>query len=329
MKKILPVFLIVLSLILQISSANAADLFDLRVFPDFSGKKVFFDGIIVTSSHKENTTSRKNHISGLLGKWMASGSVVIQTDSATVTSTVSEGEFSGEALVGSLASFTIQVKHQNKLLHQETFHFPEKIDYLVISDIDDTILVTEVTNKLKMAYNSLLKSAGKRMAVANTPEFYQQLAIGHLSAGKPHFIYLSSSPAFLSRYLKAFLMRNSFPQGTVILKKSLGSGAHESHKSGWLKKIVARYPDAPLLLIGDSGEQDPFIYQSFVETNESPGKVKGIIIHEVTGRPTRVRALEQIRNHLQQKFQVPFIFWNCIKSLKSSLGEHNLLSTAD
>jgi len=302
----------------------AADLFDLRVFPCFESRTVHFDGVIVTSRYKENAISRKNHLSGLIGKWMPSGTVTIEASGRSINSTVKNGEFSGIIQVNDISSFTLDVKHAGKSIHKETFLFPENPDYIVVSDIDDTILVTEVTSKLKMSYNSLIKSIRDRKPIANTPEFYQMLKNNGSPTGKPHFVYLSSSPAFLSRSLKNFICRNDFPQGTLVLKKSLTSGGHDEHKSGWLKYVSEKYPGKPLLLIGDSGEKDPFIYQSFAKNTARPDLVKGIIIHEVTGRPTRIEALDQIKQ-LLAKDNIHFIYWNCINNLKESLKNKSLI----
>lgn len=312
MKKFIICILILLT---SISVAGAADLFDLQVFPCLQDSCVSFHGVIVTGKSKENPVSRLNNFSGLLGKWLASGSVTIESAEQRINATVEDGEFSGTLKVASLASFTLTVFHLNERIHQETFRFPEKIDLVIVSDIDDTILVTEVTSKPRLVYNSLLKKHDKRQAVAGTPEFYKSLASGTYNLGIPHIVYLSSSPAFLSRPIKAFLKNNEFPQGTVILKKSLTSGKHESHKSGWLKKIVERYPLKPLILIGDSGEKDPVIYQDFVVNNDPEKLVKGIIIHQISQSRESIEFLEKIRDELSKK-NVPFLFWTCIEKLK-------------
>lgn len=310
-------------LVIAASAAMGADLFDLRVFPCFASQTVDFTGIIVTSNMREDPTNRRSRFAGLIARWLASGTVTIDSSSQQLTADIKDGEFSGQIKVPSLASFTLIVQHNGQKLYQETFNFPDKADYLVISDIDDTILVTDVTHRIKMVYNSLFKRISKRQPVPGTPEFYQDLSKGLVLPGIPHFIYLSSSPAFLSRSLKAFIKQTQFPQGSVVLKKTLSSSGSEKHKSAWLEQIALKYPGKPLLLIGDSGEKDPVIYQSFVENNKAAGRVKGVIIHEVTDQPEKIKALEQIREQLQKQ-KIPFIYWNCINGLKDSL-KHNLL----
>jgi len=321
MQKLLLAFLFVL----QASSLCAIDLLDLRVFPLFETNSVAFEGVIVSNSYKPEGTGLRAKLSGLRSKWLASGKAVVECDSQKLTVDIKDGEFSGVASVTSLASFSISVSHDNKILYSEDFAFPATADFVIVSDIDDTILVTEVSSRLKMAYNSMFKDVDERQAVSGTPDLYREISNGATGMGKPHFVYLSSSPAFLSRSLKKFLAHNKFPAGTLVLKKSLTSGDHANHKTGWLEQIVKRYNNRPVLLFGDSGEKDPVIYRNFVEgiTNDMP--VRGIVIHEVTSQSEVIEKLLESRNSLKEKFRVPLIHWNRIDDLKERMREDGLL----
>ncbi|EKD81968.1 MAG: hypothetical protein ACD_39C01544G0001, partial [uncultured bacterium] len=321
MKKLLLVFV----LVFQVSGLWAIDLLDLRVFPLFDSQSVAFEGVIVNNSYKSEGTGLRAKLSGLRSKWLNSGKVVVESDGQKIKANINDGEFSGVIKVSSLASFTLCVYHDEKKLYVENFSFPDKADFIIVSDIDDTILVTEVTSRLKMAYNSMLKDVDKRQAVSGTPDFYREISSGATGMGNPHFVYLSSSPAFLSRSLKAFLVRNKFPPGTLVLKKSLTSGDHEGHKTSWLKKVLGRYAGKPLLLFGDSGEKDPFIYRSFVEDKDNPSQVKGIIIHEVTSRSEKIESLREFRDFLLKKFKIPFIYWSKIAELRQNMRDDGLL----
>lgn len=300
----------------------AADLFDLRVFPDFKTGMVEFAGTITTGSLKEEPSSRRSRIKGLFGQWMASDSVQIFCEENHVTLRVDDGEFNGRIKVKNLENFTLKVFHQKQQIYSEVFRFPPRADFLVISDIDDTILLTEVSSMLKMTYNSIFKKFSKRKAIDGTPDLYRLLVQKNGNLGKPHFIYLSSSPAFLSRSLKSFMRRYSFPQGTIILKKSLETDGHEDHKSGWLKKVAARYPARPIILFGDSGEQDPEIYQDFLTSPDNVKRVRAVIIHEVTNETETISSLEKIKKDMGT---TPFIYWSSAAELKEALQKQGLL----
>ncbi len=310
--------LLILLLIPSFSQVNAADLYDLRVFPHTASQTLRFEGVISEASQWSKPTGKRARLSGLIRSWLASDCLQIESEDASCSVIVSDGEFSGTISPSSLASFSLTVIHEQIPLYHEHFTFPEKFDLLVVSDIDDTILVTEVTSKSRMLLNSMFRSVENRKPVTGTPELYQSMRQGELAAGTPHFFYLSSSPAFLSRTLKAFLKFHDFPQGTMILKKSLTDGSHQHHKSGWLSRIAETYPDKPILLLGDSGEKDPAIYTGFAESLKNPKRIMAVVIRDVSGSPEQQAKLETIRKRLAD-LGVPFICWHEIESLKESL----------
>jgi hypothetical protein len=321
----MPRLLLLLLLLIQTSSLWAVDLLDLRVFPLFEKNSVAFEGVIVSNSYKSEGTGLRAKISGLRSKWLESGKAEVECDNQRFTVDIEEGEFAGIASVTSLASFSISIRHDKKLLYSENFNFPVSADLIIVSDIDDTILVTEVNSRLKMAYNSMFKDVEERLAVNGTSDLYREISRGATSFGKPHFVYLSSSPAFLSRSLKKFLAHNKFPPGTLVLKKSLTSGDHSNHKTHWLEQIIAKYGSRPVLLFGDSGEKDPAIYRSFVENITNAMPVKGIIIHEITSKSEIIENLLESRKSLLKNFKVPLIYWNKIDDLKKLMQKDRLL----
>ena len=100
--------------------------------------------------------------------------------------------------------------------------------------------------------------------VEGTSKMYRMLQHGKSRLGKPLFAYLSGSPSALSRSIKKFLKVNSFPPGVTIFKKSFWSSDTPMYKLKWLKNLNMKFQGFPMLLFGDSGEKDPFIYSSFV-----------------------------------------------------------------
>ncbi len=297
---------------------SAVDLFDLRVIPDFASGTVQVDGIIVSSSKKEDITSRRNNISGLMSRWLGSSEVTVEIASESQIFKVNDGEFSGNLPVDFSESFRVKVLCNQELLYQEDFCFTQPPRYLLVSDIDDTILKSDVTSKIQLVYNSLLVRYENREAIPGTAKLYQTFKTASTTCGLPFFVYLSSSPAFLSRPIKAFLDKNDFPKGLVILKKSLTSGDHENHKSGWLEQLKNRFPDLPIMLFGDSGEQDPEIYSSFLQKYPDKKRVKAIIIHEITGEEERLQQLNGFAA-AAIKEGVPFLVWSSVDQLSAEL----------
>lgn len=319
-------FLLVFTFFCFLHASFGADIFDLRVLPDFDKGQVLVEGTVATNDTREEGISRRSKIFGMLGSWVGSETVKIEHGQKQFTTAlVKEGEFSVFLPVSDMASFSLKVFSNEQLLRNESFNFPANVDFIVVSDIDDTILVTQVTSTRRLVYNSLFKKLEERQPVKGASEFYQNIANQKLIYGKPHFIYLSSSPSYFSRLLKAFVAKNKFPQGSLVLKKSLLSGEHTEHKGVWLKKIATRYSDKPLVLIGDSGEQDPEIYSEFALSSEFGKRIKLIIIHEVTQDSERIAELEKIRQNLEKQ-GIALFYWNDIDLLKKALTEKKILA---
>lgn len=88
--------------------------------------------------------------------------------------------------------------------------------WAVISDIDDTIKVTEVRDRLKLLKHTFIDLP---TAVTGMPEFYKQLHSTLSPPGLPApFVYLSASPYNLYPFLREFVRGAGFPEGMLILR---------------------------------------------------------------------------------------------------------------
>lgn len=162
-----------------------------------------------------------------------------------------------------------------------------------ISDIDDTIKISDISNKLAAAQKLLTFNPYQAKVVPGTPTLYQILENKDQQADGD-FFYLSGSPMNLSPEIYSFLDYQKFPAGAVELKKwGFKAGddnpiQQENYKSEKLKAIFETYPQKSFLLFGDSSEKDPEIYLALAA--EYPGRVKGIFINNVNGQdPTNAR----------------------------------------
>ncbi len=166
----------------------------------------------------------------------------------------------------------------------------------VISDVDDTVLITGATDAVGMARTVFTGNAASRMAFDGVADLYRAL---RGSQGNPIF-YVSSSPWNLYDLLDDFLALNDLPAGPILLRDwGLSSGEllptdHHHHKVGAINAILNTYPDLPFLLLGDSGQQDPEIYAQIAA--EQPGRILGILIRDVgpgAERATQIREMAQ------------------------------------
>jgi len=152
----------------------------------------------------------------------------------------------------------------------------------VISDVDDTILDTQVKKKLRMLKRVLLDNARSLKTFPTAPALYRDL----VSAGMP-LIFVSGSPINLYPRLRHFMRIKGFPRGALRLKNlgvSSGSDAlrdQGAYKISRIREVMQLLPRWRFVLIGDSGEKDPEIYREVQRLY--PGRVVATLIRDVGG----------------------------------------------
>jgi hypothetical protein len=159
---------------------------------------------------------------------------------------------------------------------------PEGIS--VISDIDDTIKISDVRNKRELLRNTF---AREFRAVDGMAEEYQKWA-----TDGAEFHYISASPWQLYEPLAEFIDATAFPGGTFHLKtfRAKDSTALDlfadplGHKLPVIESLFERFPKRTFILVGDSGEKDPEIYGRVAR--KYPHQVRQIFIRDVTDKPS-------------------------------------------
>lgn len=188
---------------------------------------------------------------------------------------------------------------------QEQTHFsgsvvmpPAGAEFGIVSDVDDTVLVTEATSTLSLLRKILFGNARTRLPFAGVAGFYRAL---HKSRN-PIF-YVSSSPWNLYDLLEDFLDLNGIPNGPLLLRdwgispKELLPTSHGEHKLEAIESILQTYPELPFLLIGDSGQEDPEIYREVV--HRFPDQILGIYIRAVTHHEKRRKKIEKLAEEVE------------------------------
>lgn len=175
---------------------------------------------------------------------------------------------------------------------------PATARFGVISDLDDTVIVTNVTNRLKMLLTVSLLNEHTRLPFKGVAAFYQALQAGASSASEMNPIfYVSSSPWNLYPPLTEFLRIHRIPLGTLFLKDFgnhtiFAASDHASHKLSSIETILDTYPHLPFVLIGDSGERDPEIYREVVR--KYPNRIRAIYIRSINTKTERLRAIDEL-----------------------------------
>lgn len=151
----------------------------------------------------------------------------------------------------------------------------------VISDIDDTVKVSDVTDRRSLLEHTFLLDF---YAAPGMPELYREWAKNDVS-----FHFVSSSPWQLYEPLVDFLDSEGFPSATLDLKamRFRDETLLDLFKKGTETKpqiiagILDRYPARQFILVGDSGEQDPEVYAGIFR--EYPEQIAKIFIRNVSG----------------------------------------------
>jgi phosphatidate phosphatase APP1 len=174
---------------------------------------------------------------------------------------------------------------------------PATARFAVVSDIDDTVIWTNVGNRLKMVLTVALLNERTRVPFPGVAGFYQALARGAGGAEQNPIFYVSSSPWNLYDLLVAFLDIHAIPRGPLFLRDYglrtlLTPGQSRAHKMSRIEPLLQLYPHLPFVLIGDSGEQDPEIYRDVVA--KYPDRVRVIYIRSVNPDPARIAAIDAL-----------------------------------
>lgn len=184
----------------------------------------------------------------------------------------------------------------------------EPVGVSVISDIDDTIKVTEVpAGKAIVLRNTFCKPFVEAPGMAKMYKEMVDVSFHYVSGGPwqlyaPLYDYLISGPAGFpagSFHFSDF-PKNVFGHGTI---ENLFLGITDAlqktynHKITQITLLLERFPERKFILIGDSGELDPEIYRAI--RDEFPDQVQEIRIRDVVNdkevNPTRLDGMTVIK----------------------------------
>ncbi|GAC1423366.1 MAG: App1 family protein [Flavisolibacter sp.] len=166
-------------------------------------------------------------------------------------------------------------------------YVPYPTQYGFISDIDDTFLVSYSSKLRKRLYVLLTQNARSRKPFDGVVRHYQLLAGANSTGSTTNpFFYVSSSEWNLYDYIREFTIVNHIPEGVFLLNQlklfrqllKTGQGNHKT-KFTRISRILEHYPEQKFVLLGDSSQQDPYIYQAIVEY--FPKQIHAVYIRDV------------------------------------------------
>ncbi|HEU4466904.1 MAG TPA: phosphatase domain-containing protein [Agromyces sp.] len=156
------------------------------------------------------------------------------------------------------------------------------VDFGIVSDIDDTVMVTALPRPFVAFWNTFVLDEHARSPTPGMAVLYERLVRAH--PGSP-VIYLSTGAWNVAPTLTRFLSRNLYPAGPILLTdwgpthdRWFRSG--RAHKTENLHRLAEEFPHMRWLLIGDDGQHDEELYADFAK--QHPGQVAAVAIRELS-----------------------------------------------
>lgn len=169
-------------------------------------------------------------------------------------------------------------------------YIPYSTQYIIISDIDDTFLISHSANLRKRLWVLFTQNARSRRPFEGVVRHYQLLSKAATTDDMPNSVfYVSSSEWNLYEYILEFTAVNKIPGGVFLLSQlkqfsELLKTGQNNHGTKFTRivRIMQAFPDQRVILLGDSSQQDPYIYESIVK--HYPTQVHAVYIRDVFER---------------------------------------------
>lgn len=223
---------------------------------------------------------------------------VWMTNASRLLPTPTNGALAASVLIQSADRRTVPLE----------IHLLEDQGLSVVSDIDDTIKISNVLDKSALLENTFCRPF---KPVDGMAAVYR----GWEAAHGARFHYVTASPWQLYAPLSDFTRSNGFPAGTWHMKDFRVKDrsvlelfkSPERYKPGVIEPMLRRFSTRQFVLVGDSGEKDPEIYGALARKH--PGRIRHIFIRDVTGEgtesPRYERAFARVPRDRWQIFKEP------------------------
>lgn len=225
------------------------------------------------------------------------------------TKTLNDGYFRftipfNHALESGWHKYTVSCRSNGReVVEQGELLKPFKSKLGIISDIDDTFLISHTHNIFKKIYVLLTRNINNREVFDDVVPHYQALSrAGQEEQGQFNaFFYVSSSEWNLYQFILQFTRMHELPKAVIKLKKIkkgladflfTGRGGHD-HKFIKIKDIISFYPQLQYVLLGDDSQKDPYLYERVCKV--FPMNIKAVYIRQ-TKSSQKPKVVEVLKN---------------------------------
>lgn len=163
---------------------------------------------------------------------------------------------------------------------------PSKLN--VISDIDDSIMVSYTKTNFKRFFTTLFKVAEKRDVVSYSQELFE-----FLKTKNARFFYVSKSENNLFSLIATFISHNKLPIGPLLLTPYLSASQllfnkkERDFKLNRIKYIVENSNDENFILLGDDTQKDMEIYATIARNY--PSQIVTVYIRKTKQTSTKLQ----------------------------------------
>lgn len=158
----------------------------------------------------------------------------------------------------------------------------DDVEVGLVSDIDDTVMVTALPRPFLAAWNTFVLDEHARNPVPGMAVLYERITRRWADAP---VVYLSTGAWNVAPTLTRFLHRHLYPRGPLLLTdwgptpdRWFRSG--RAHKERSLRRLAEEFPHVRWLLVGDDGQHDEAIYEEFAR--EHPDNVAAVAIRHLS-----------------------------------------------
>lgn len=207
--------------------------------------------------------------------------------------------------------YQIKLDSTKKWRHFEYYRPKSNNSTAVISDIDDTLLISHSTKLIRKVRLIMFKNAYTRKTTGLLKRMYMHWNDIEKGLVPEDYFFVSNSEWNLYDFLVDFFDHNELPKGVFLLQNLkrglrdlLGSGkVNNNHKLESIQFLFSFFEQKDFVLIGDNGQKDLDIYHKIAR--KYPERVKGIIIRRLPYRKdqSRINQFSEIFDQLK----VPFI----------------------
>jgi phosphatidate phosphatase APP1 len=152
----------------------------------------------------------------------------------------------------------------------------------LVSDVDDTVMVTMLPRPLIALRNAMLVKESARQPVPGMAELYAAI----VEAEPDIFVvYLSTGAWNVAEALTDFLARHGYPPGPLLLTdwgptQTGWFRSGQEHTREQLRRLFQELPQLRWMLVGDDGQHDPSLYAE--AATAAPDRVLGVAIRQLS-----------------------------------------------